>query len=272
MKSNRAVRVALGLIVLILFGAYTYLHASNTPHSKDLDAQAASTPDISLVESAEPTEAVPTATPEPTLDPDSPAGRAAALGLPEPPDVDVTSWELMLVNPTHLLDANYAPPEIVNVGSSACPQDSRIADALSSFAQGCSDAGLSVYLSSGYRSYSDQQYLYNRKISQGYSAEEAAKIVAIPGTSEHQSGLCCDITDYYRELKDSSLEDTDTFKWLNEHCAEYGFILRFPSDKQDITCIMYEPWHFRYVGVEAATYIKANNLCLEEFLALYGVV
>ena len=92
------------------------------------------------------------------------------------------------------------------------------------------------------------------------------------GCSEHQLALCCDITDIYRPIKDSSLENTETYKWLNEHCAEYGFIQRFPSGKEDITVVMYEPFHFRYVGVEAATYIKDNNLCLEEFLALYGII
>ena len=103
----------------------------------------------------------------------------------------------------------------------------------------------------------------------------AATIVARPGTSEHQSGLVCDITDWYRELKDASLEQTETYQWLKDHCAEYGFVVRYPADKSgsadSITGIIYEPWHFRYVGVEPATYMMENNLCLEEFLALYGV-
>jgi LAS superfamily LD-carboxypeptidase LdcB len=97
----------------------------------------------------------------------------------------------------------------------------------------------------------------------------AATIVAPPGTSEHQTGLCCDIADQFYSVKDSSLEDTALFKWMNEHCAEYGFILRYPKDKEDVTGIIYEPWHFRYVGVEAAQYMKENNLCLEEFVLLY---
>jgi LAS superfamily LD-carboxypeptidase LdcB len=185
------------------------------------------------------------------------------------PDVDLTSWELMLVNTDSTLESTYEPPEIAYLDSNQCPVDSRIAEALTAFAEAARAEGLPVYLSSGYRPYSEQQYLYQRKISQGYSAEEAATIVAVPGTSEHQTGLSCDITDVYRETKDSSLEQTDTYKWLVEHCQEYGFIVRYPNDKQEITNIIYEPWHFRYVGVEAATYIMENNLCLEEFLALY---
>ena len=90
------------------------------------------------------------------------------------------------------------------------------------------------------------------------------------GCSEHQTGLSCDITDVYREIKNSEIENTDTYKWLLEHCAEYGFIHRFPSGKEDVTGVMYEPFHFRYVGIEAARYIEDNGLCLEEFVELYS--
>ena len=102
-------------------------------------------------------------------------------------------------------------------------------------------------------------------------AEElAADEVARPGTSEHQLGLAADITDQYYEYKNESLENTELFKWMSAHCAEYGFIVRYPKDKEDVTGIMYEPWHFRYVGKEAAAYIMEHGLCLEEFVALYA--
>ena len=91
------------------------------------------------------------------------------------------------------------------------------------------------------------------------------------GCSEHQLALCCDITDRYYEIKNASIEQTATFQWLKEHCAEYGFVQRFPSGKEDITGVMFEPWHFRYVGAEAAQYMTENQLTLEEFLQLYGV-
>ena len=85
----------------------------------------------------------------------------------------------------------------------------------------------------------------------------------------HQTGLCCDITDRYYEMKDSSLEDTELYRWMSRHCQEYGFIVRFPKGREDVTGIIYEPWHFRYVGVEAASYIMEHDLTLEEFLELY---
>ncbi len=213
--------------------------------------------------------------------------RATALGLPMPPEVDVDSWELKLANAKHPIQ-DYQPEQMAYLNmtlsetdiqtaynANRCPVDIRIADQLIAFGLGCKEAGLPVYLSSGYRSYDEQSYLYQRKIGQGYSEDEAATIVARPGTSEHQTGLACDITDIYRETKDSSLENTPTYQWLCEHCTEYGFVVRYPADKSgsadSVTGIIYEPWHFRYVGVEAAKYMTENNLCLEEFLALYGV-
>lgn len=185
------------------------------------------------------------------------------------PQVDLDSWELMLVNADNPLPEDYAPTEIAYVGDSQCPQDSRIAQALEDFAQGARDQGLPVYLSSGYRTYSEQQGLFRNMVNREGSEEAAAKIVSRPGTSEHQTGLACDITDIYRELKTHDLENTETYRWMKEHCHEYGFIVRYPEDKSDITGVIYEPWHFRYVGMEAAEYIMKNGLCLEEFLALY---
>ena len=251
-------------------------------------AQAGQEAEAAAAEQTSAQEPVAAATPVPaaTVDPNSPAGKAAALGLPEPPDIDVTLPQYVLVNADNLLSETYEPEKLAYLNITGGDTEIRyeydgnrqvvsdlMAQALVDFAQGCKAAGLPVYLSSGYRSYTEQSYLFNRKLNQGYSYDVAKTIVAYPGTSEHQTGLCCDITDYYHELKDSSLENTDTFKWLNEHCAEYGFILRYPADKSgdadSITGCIYEPWHFRYVGVEAATYIQENNLCLEEFMALY---
>ena len=88
-------------------------------------------------------------------------------------------------------------------------------------------------------------------------------------SSEHQTGLACDITDVYYPVKNSSIENTATFQYMSKHCQDFGFILRFPKDKEEITGVMYEPFHYRYVGVEAAQYMTENNLCLEEFVSLY---
>ena len=141
----------------------------------------------------------------------------------------------------------------------------------------CRAAGLAPMICSAYRTQATQTRLHNNKIARlraaGYSLaaakQEAARWVAVPGTSEHQTGLACDITDRYYEVKDSSLENTAMYQWMSQHCQEYGFIVRYPKDKEDVTGIIYEPWHFRYVGVEAATYIMEHGLCLEEFLELY---
>ena len=168
----------------------------------------------------------------------------------------------MLVHPI----GEYAPDTAELEG---IPLDIRIIDAMSSFVDDARAAGVPVYLSSGYRDYDTQSYLNTLQQQMGYSKEEADKIVAPPGTSEHQTGLACDITDYYREYKNDELESTDTYQWMSAHCQEYGFIVRYPKDKEDITGIIYEPWHYRYVGAEAAAFIMEHNLCLEEFVALY---
>lgn len=181
------------------------------------------------------------------------------------PDVDTDSWELILANAENSIE-EYAPVLSEVEGMLV---DERIVGPLTEFMEAARAEGLSVYLSSAYRSYDEQTYLYNRKVEQYGSEEEAAAIVAPPGTSEHQTGLACDITDQYYELKNSSLEDTALFQWMSQHCQEYGFIVRYPKDKEDVTGIIYEPWHFRYVGEEAAAYIMEHGLCLEEFLALY---
>ena len=91
--------------------------------------------------------------------------------------------------------------------------------------------------------------------------------MARPGASEHQTGLAVDIVDINYQLLDEGQEDTAVQIWLMAHCAEYGFILRYPTDKSELTGVSYEPWHYRYVGTEAARAIMGGGLCLEEYLA-----
>ena len=104
-------------------------------------------------------------------------------------------------------------------------------------------------------------------LSQDDAETEAAKVVAVPGTSEHQLGLALDIVDLNNQNLDESQESTPVQKWLMEHSWEYGFILRYPNEKSEITGIIYEPWHYRYVGVDAASEIHKLGVCLEEYLA-----
>ena len=126
-----------------------------------------------------------------------------------------------------------------------------------------------------YGSYEKQRDVFNTTmqdwINQGYTPlnayDETKKSVAIPGTSEHATGLAVDImSTKYGEL-DEKQGDTEEQKWLMEHCSEYGFVLRFPQDKSDITGIVYEPWHYRYVGVDAAKEMTENGLTLEEYVS-----
>ncbi len=284
MRASRGVRIAFAVLILLVFGFYLYVHVAEGPFSDDAgtfhirnqepSAPAAEPEEELPIETPEPT---PTPTPTPTIDPNSPVGKAAALGLPKPPDIDITSWEFLMANPDHSIE-EYEPPlaeyhaRSVSDYMSSYDElyfDERIFDPITQFSMGAVEAGNKVFLSSGYRSYNTQVGLFNRKLGQGYSEEEAAKIVARPGTSEHQTGLCCDITDRPYDFKTTDLENTELYKWMSAHCHEYGFIVRFPKEKEDITKIMYEPWHFRYVGVEAATYMVENNLCYEEFYDLY---
>ena len=214
----------------------------------------------------------PTPTPSPTPTPEAapeptPEVTPEPTPVPDRPDIDPTDWQFILANPEH--EIGEYKPELAAVENGHFV-DTRMARALKDFMAAGRAAGLTMCVNSSYRDYDTQKYLYERKVSQcGGDTAAAARIVAPPGTSEHQTGLCCDIADQFYSVKDSSLENTATYKWMYEHCGEFGFILRYPKDKEDVTQIMYEPWHFRYVGEEAAQFIMANGLCLEEFLALY---
>ena len=286
MKNNRILRVITGTVLLALFVFVLISIVRNyDPVRLMQDAQPVEvtvTVEVTVPAAVPPQETtVPEETAETPVtvappDPDSPEGRAALLGLPAPPDVDVSGWEFILANATHSIET-YAPPEIETLEGQQF--DARIIEPMKAFVAAARAEGLSVFLSSGYRDYATQQYLYNRKISQGYTPDQAATIVLPPGTSEHQTGLVCDITDQYYDPKDwTVLEKTALYQWMSEHCQEYGFIVRYPKNKSglsadeaktSVTGIIYEPWHYRYVGVEAATYIMENEICLEEFLALY---
>lgn len=148
--------------------------------------------------------------------------------------------------------------------------------ALEKMLSDCAAAGLDVTVCSAYRTESTQNRLYQNKIARlraaGYSREEAlteaGRWVAPPGTSEHQTGLAVDImaTDY--PVLDEKQAQTEEQQWLMEHCWEYGFILRYPTDKSSVTGIGYEPWHYRYVGQETAASIYERGLCLEEYIAV----
>jgi len=180
-------------------------------------------------------------------------------------------WKLVLVNKQHPIPDNYTfELEVIKDGMQC---DKRIMEDLLTMMSEARAQGINLAIRSPYRTLDRQIYLFNRKVNlymgQGMSYMDAykttAEYVTVPGASEHQIGLALDITsDTYYTL-DENFENTAEGKWLAEHSYEYGFILRYPKGKEYITSIGYEPWHFRYVGVDAATIIWENNLTLEEF-------
>lgn len=181
-------------------------------------------------------------------------------------------WKWKLVNPWNPLPEDYQVKlKQLNNGHAI---DERCYPELQAMMDDCRAAGLSPILCSSYRSQKKQENLFQDKVNslvnQGYTKEdariEAGKSVAVPGTSEHQLGLAVDIVDSSNQNLDKSQENTEVQKWLMEHSWRYGFILRYPNGKSDITGIIYEPWHYRYVGKEAAREIYTQNLCLEEYL------
>jgi len=182
-------------------------------------------------------------------------------------------WMLTLVNADNPLTNDYSPK--LKSLTSGHKFDERAIDQLNAMLSAMRAQGLSPVVCSAYRTVEYQRTLFNnqveRQMTKGLSREqaeiEARKSVAYPGTSEHNLGLAADIVSINYQLLNDAQADTPEMKWLFEHCHEYGFILRYPKDKTDITGIIYEPWHFRYVGKETATEIMESDLCLEEYLA-----
>ena len=152
--------------------------------------------------------------------------------------------------------------------------DKRAAPAMREMIQAAKEDGVELMLCSAYRSVEKQQQLFDRSqqayMAQGMSEEEAyaktATETAIPGTSEHQTGLAADIVTPTYQMLDAGFADTPAGQWLSEHAAEYGFVLRYPQDKQEVTGIIYESWHYRFVGKTHAKLMKESGLCLEEYL------
>ena len=187
-------------------------------------------------------------------------------------NVDKTQWNLILVNKWNLLPENHNPSLTQLKNGHAI--DERAYPDLQNMMDDCRAAGLNPLICSSYRTMDKQKKLYKNKVdeylAQGYSQEDAeaaaGEVVAVPGTSEHQLGLALDIVDVANQVLDERQENTEVQKWLMKNSWKYGFILRYPTDKSDITGISYEPWHYRYVGKEAAKEIYEAGICLEEYL------
>ena len=181
-------------------------------------------------------------------------------------------WNLLLVNKQHTIPEDYEFTLGTIKGSMRC--DERIIEPLTQMFAAAKEDGVNLIVCSPYRDMARQEYLFDRKmksfIRSGMSYVDAYKTasitVTVPGASEHQIGLAVDIiSDTYSAL-DIGFADTSAGQWLAKHSCEYGFILRYPLGKEEITGIQYEPWHFRYVGVDAAKIITEDGITLEEFV------
>lgn len=177
---------------------------------------------------------------------------------------DPNAWNLTLVNADHALPEGFSIQTATLRNGEAV--DERIYEPLCALLEAAEQVGFHPYIRSGFRTRAQQEQIMADRIA-GYEADgmseaeaqqAASQEVAQPGTSEHELGLAVDINDEYG--------DDAFYSWIAEHAHEYGFILRYPADKIAITGIEYEPWHFRYVGADAAKTIYQHNLTLEEYL------
>ncbi len=177
---------------------------------------------------------------------------------------------LVLANRQHLLDSSYSPTDLVKVTAKHVNGDFELRrachEALSAMFNAAKEAGYTLYVKSAYRSYGTQSTMYENRLDKNKGRDDGW--VSYPGASDHQTGLGVDVLNYAWTQKDgmnAEFAKTAEAKWMAEHCHEYGFVIRYQSDKQAITGINFEPWHLRYVGTECAAYMKENNLSLEEF-------
>lgn len=219
----------------------------------------------------------PASTSQPASTPASAAGTGVSTGEPasEPAaDPQGEDWLLTLVNNNVPLPEGWSIETEVAEESNQKELAAVAAQAYRQMKQAAAAEGIDLLLCSGYRTVEYQENLFSQQkqkwLDKGYSEEdaynEAKKVVAVPGYSEHNSGLAADIVTPKHQNLDDAFGDTDAAKWMFEHAPEYGFILRYPENKQAITGIIYEPWHYRYVGVENAKAITASGKCLEECL------
>ena len=191
----------------------------------------------------------------------------------ENPLTEDTGDILMIVNKEYGLSEEYKPNDLTkvehcdfSVGSDECHQlKKEPAEAIEEMFAAAREDGYEIIMRTGYRSYGYQAALYE-SYKEKDGEEAADKYSARPGSSEHQSGLCCDVGIEGKDL--NAFEGTDEAKWIADNSWKYGFVVRYPQDKEDITGYMYEAWHIRYVGKEVAEYMHEKNLTLEEYLEL----
>lgn len=258
-RRRRNKRLRLLLIVLLMAAAAllgVYLLNSKTPAPAQGGSSVAQT---DLPQTDPPGTAAPIRTEAPSTEPHTSAPETTEA----PPD---ESWKLLLVNATHSLPEGYTVE--LKALRNGHYVDERIYPELQQMFDDAREEGIYPFINESFRTAERQQEIMDDYIAsyeaQGLSHDDAVAqantIVAAPGASEHQLGLAVDIVAEY------DVDSTATWQWLQENAWRYGFILRYPADKVEITGIDYEPWHYRYVGKEAAKEITERGLCLEEYL------
>ena len=265
-RRNRAVRRVAGLTVMlcVAVGGVSFLL---TRHAAIPSASAASAISMPAQSIADPT----------VSSAENTAAPANALGLTADEARAMLADPLMvLVNHTSKMPDDYTF-DTKECGSATAVNKTLqtvACDAFLSMQKAAAADGVTVWMQSGYRSVKYQTSLYERKtkyyLDKGYdnatAKEKAAAVVNPPGYSEHNCGLAADLNSPEHTGLDEGFEKTAAFRWLCEHAGDYGFILRYPKDAEDKTEIIYEPWHWRYVGVENAAKINASGLCFEEYI------
>ena len=184
---------------------------------------------------------------------------------------DENNWPVAIIGINYPLPDGYTPKLASAVTSSGIELDFRICQYYQQMYDAAKQAGCILTPYSGYHSYSLQESTYNRKVSfytgQGLSKEDAEaqanKKILPAGCSEHNAGMAIDIVS-----ASSDFENTKEYQWLVDNAQNYGFVLRYPADKEAITGVDFQPWHWRFVGVENAKKMKQSNQCLEEFLGI----
>ena len=265
-RRNRAIRRVAGLTVMlcVAVGGVSFLLTRRAVVPSASAASAISMPAQSIA--------------DPTVSPaENTAAPANALGLTADEARAMLADPLMvLVNHTSKMPDDYTF-DTKECGSATAVNKTLqtvACDAFLEMQKAAAADGVTVWMQSGYRSVKYQTSLYERKtkyyLDKGYdnatAREKAAAVVNPPGYSEHNCGLAADLNSPEHTGLDEGFEKTAAFRWLCEHAGDYGFILRYPKDAEDKTEIIYEPWHWRYVGVENAAKINASGLCFEDYI------
>ena len=265
-RRNRAIRRVAGFTVMLCVaaGGVTFLLTHHAAIPSASAASAISMPAQSIADST-------------VSSAENTAAPANALGLTADEARAMLADPLMvLVNHTSKMPDDYTF-DTKECGSATAVNKTLqtvACDAFLEMQKAAAADGVTVWMQSGYRSVKYQTSLYERKtkyyLDKGYdnatAKEKAAAVVNPPGYSEHNCGLAADLNSPEHTGLDEGFEKTAAFRWLCEHAGDYGFILRYPKDAEDKTEIIYEPWHWRYVGVENAAKINASGLCFEDYI------